>query len=62
MQGSESGGHGARGGNATTLCLLPEVVDAVAAACARHGRPPVPVLAAGGICDGRQVHARCTLI
>lgn len=53
LQGGESGGHGRKGG-ATTLCLLPEVMDAVDAACAQHGLPRIPVLAAGGICDGRQ--------
>jgi nitronate monooxygenase len=40
-QGSEAGGHGAV---RATLPLVPAVVDAVA---------PVPVLAAGGIADGR---------
>lgn len=40
-QGSEAAGFS---GNVSTLCLLPQVVDAVS---------PVPVLAAGGIADGR---------
>lgn len=40
-QGSESGGFT---GDISTLCLVPQVVDAVA---------PLPVLAAGGIADGR---------
>ena len=45
-QGSEAGGHVR--GEASTLVLVPAVVDAVA---------PVPVLAAGGIADGRGVAA-----
>jgi nitronate monooxygenase len=44
-QGSEAGGHGASRG---TLALVPAVVDAVA---------PTPVLAAGGIADGRGLAA-----
>ncbi|MGH2586741.1 MAG: nitronate monooxygenase, partial [Dehalococcoidia bacterium] len=40
-QGTEAGGHTGRIG---TLALVPQVVDAVA---------PVPVVAAGGIADGR---------
>ncbi|HEY7201728.1 MAG TPA: nitronate monooxygenase family protein [Candidatus Dormibacteraeota bacterium] len=43
--GTEAGGHT---GEISTIVLVPEVVDAV------H---PVPVLAAGGIGDGRQVAA-----
>ncbi|MFI0975471.1 NAD(P)H-dependent flavin oxidoreductase [Streptomyces sp. NPDC021093] len=46
-QGTESGGHGARHGR-STLPFVPIVVDLVA---------PVPVLAAGGIADGRGVAA-----
>lgn len=46
-QGTESGGHGARHGRAT-LPFVPVVVDLVA---------PVPVLAAGGIADGRGLAA-----
>jgi nitronate monooxygenase len=48
-QGSEAGGHGARRG---TLGLVPAVVDAVA---------PLPVLAAGGIADGRGLAAALML-
>jgi nitronate monooxygenase len=48
-QGSEAGGHGAV---RATLPLVPAVVDAVA---------PVPVLAAGGIADGRGVAAALML-
>jgi NAD(P)H-dependent flavin oxidoreductase YrpB (nitropropane dioxygenase family) len=43
--GTEAGGHT---GEISTLVLVPQVVDAVA---------PVPVLAAGGIGDGRQLAA-----
>jgi NAD(P)H-dependent flavin oxidoreductase YrpB (nitropropane dioxygenase family) len=48
-QGSEAGGHT---GEVSTMVLVPEVVDAVA---------PVPVLAAGGIGNGRQVTAALAL-
>jgi nitronate monooxygenase len=48
-QGTEAGGHGSR---RSTLPLVPAVVDAVA---------PVPVLAAGGITDGRGVAAALML-
>jgi nitronate monooxygenase len=44
-QGSEAGGHGAHRGG---FALLPAVVDAVA---------PLPVVAAGGIADGRGLAA-----
>ena len=49
MQGSESGGHGAA--PISTLCFVPEVVDALKA----KGFDEVAILAAGGIADGRQV-------
>ena len=48
-QGSEGGGHGAGRG---TLALVPAVVDAVV---------PIPVLAAGGIADGRDLAAALML-
>jgi NAD(P)H-dependent flavin oxidoreductase YrpB (nitropropane dioxygenase family) len=48
-QGYEAGGHT---GEIATMVLVPEVVDAVA---------PVPVLAAGGIGNGRQVTAALAL-
>lgn len=48
-QGGEAGGHGGLRG---TLALVPAVVDAVA---------PVPVLAAGGIADGRGLAAALML-
>jgi NAD(P)H-dependent flavin oxidoreductase YrpB (nitropropane dioxygenase family) len=48
-QGTEAGGHT---GRIATMVLVPEVVDAVA---------PVPVLAAGGIGNGRQMAASMAL-
>lgn len=48
-QGTEAGGHT---GRIATLALVPQVMDAVA---------PVPVLAAGGIADGRGLAAVLTL-
>jgi nitronate monooxygenase len=50
-QGTEAGGHGARRGR-STLPFVPTVVDLVA---------PVPVLAAGGIADGRGLAAALAL-
>ena len=47
--GYEAGGHT---GEITTMVLVPQVVDAVA---------PLPVLAAGGIADGRQMAAALML-
>ncbi len=48
-QGTEAGGHG---GTRATLPLVPVVVDAVA---------PIPVVAAGGIADGRGLAAALML-
>lgn len=48
-QGHEAGGHT---GDIATMVLVPEVVDAIA---------PTPVLAAGGIGNGRQVAAALAL-
>ncbi|MPZ25961.1 MAG: nitronate monooxygenase [Micromonosporaceae bacterium] len=48
-QGTEAGGHG---GRISTLVLVPQVVDEV---------PDTPVLAAGGIADGRQIAAAIAL-
>ena len=47
-EGTESGGHV---GEMTTLTLVPQMVDGV----------DVPVIAAGGIADGRQLAAACAL-
>lgn len=48
-QGTDAGGHNSRIG---TMALIPQVVDAVS---------PVPVVAAGGIADGRGVAAALAL-
>lgn len=48
-QGTEAGGHG---GGRSTFALVPAVVDAVA---------PIPVVAAGGIADGRGLAAALML-
>ena len=48
-QGSEAGGHG---GTVAALALIPQVVDAVS---------PIPVVAAGGIADGRGLAAALVL-
>lgn len=50
VQGQEAGGHNRS--TATLLALVPAVVDAIA---------PVPVIAAGGIADGRGVVAALAL-
>ena len=47
-EGTESGGHV---GEMTTMALVPQVVDAIS----------VPVIAAGGIADGRQLAAALAL-
>src|SRR5215470_8042419 len=48
-QGGEAGGYG---GSVSTIALVPQVVDAVS---------PVPVVAAGGIFDGRGIAAALML-
>ncbi|EXJ96310.1 hypothetical protein A1O1_01436 [Capronia coronata CBS 617.96] len=55
MQGSDSGGHGLAQ-RAGLLTLLPETVDALAAEDI-----DIPVIAAGGIVDGRGIAAALTL-
>lgn len=49
-EGFEAGGHNGYD-EITTLCLVPQVVDAVS----------IPVIAAGGIADGRQIVAALAL-
>ncbi len=49
-EGFEAGGHNGID-EITTMCLVPQVVDAV----------PIPVIAAGGIADGRQMFAALAL-
>jgi len=49
-EGFEAGGHNGYD-EITTLCLVPQVVDAV----------EIPVIAAGGIADGRQIAAALAL-
>ncbi|MBO9652653.1 MAG: nitronate monooxygenase [Variovorax sp.] len=49
-QGTEAGGHGA---TRSTLTLVPELIDAIG--------PDVPVVAAGGIADGRGLAAALML-
>ena len=48
-QGTEAGGHT---GEISTMVLVPQVVDAIA---------PTPVVAAGGIANGRQIAAAMAL-
>ncbi|KAI1613702.1 oxidoreductase 2-nitropropane dioxygenase [Exophiala viscosa] len=55
IQGADSGGHGLAQ-RASLLTLLPEVIDALA-----EERIDIPVIAAGGIVDGRGAAAALTL-
>jgi nitronate monooxygenase len=54
VQGGEAGGHGT--GTRSTFTLVPEAADLIA-----EQRPDVPLLAAGGIADGRSVAAALAL-
>ena len=56
LQGADAGGHGFEKG-ASIVSLLPEVADALAAEGCSH----VPLVASGGIVDGRGVAAALTL-
>ncbi|KAL5594647.1 uncharacterized protein BROUX77_007994 [Berkeleyomyces rouxiae] len=56
LQGSDAGGHGHAGGS-SIVPLLPEVADALRAA----GLPALPLVAAGGIMDGRGAAAALAL-
>ena len=54
IQSCEAGGHGANG--ASLVTLIPELVDHVQSLCQKLNiQPAVPVVAAGGIADARQV-------
>jgi nitronate monooxygenase len=55
VQGSDAGGHGLAH-SASVISLVPEVLDALA-----DERLRIPVIAAGGISDGRGVAAALTL-
>ncbi|RYO37534.1 hypothetical protein AA0111_g2383 [Alternaria arborescens] len=56
LQGADAGGHGFEKG-ASIVSLLPEASDALAAGGFSH----VPIIASGGIADGRGVAAALTL-
>lgn len=56
MQGSDAGGHGYER-NASVISLLPETIDTLKA----NGFSNIPVVAAGGIVDGRGVAAAIAL-
>ncbi len=55
LQGTDAGGHGLAN-SASVISLVPEVVDALA-----NERLRIPVMAAGGISEGRGVAAALTL-
>jgi len=56
VQGSDAGGHGLAK-SASVVSLVPEVLDMLESA----NRPEIPVLAAGGIAEGRGVAAALAL-
>lgn len=60
VQGADAGGHGLEK-CAGLISLLPEVDDAISAYCHSHDLPKPPLIAAGGIMDGRGVAASLTL-
>lgn len=64
VQGADAGGHGLKR-SASVMSLVPEVVDAIHRMYSGGGDAPStsvpPVLAAGGICDGRGVAAAMAL-
>lgn len=55
VQGSDAGGH-QFAKNASLVTLLPEISDAVSAV-----HPEIPIIAAGGIMDGRGIAAALAL-
>ncbi|KAK2751971.1 hypothetical protein FQN55_008713 [Onygenales sp. PD_40] len=57
IQGQDAGGHGLERGGAGIISLVPEVHDALRAA----GHGDIPLVAAGGIADGRGVAAALCL-
>ncbi|KAF3385034.1 hypothetical protein F1880_003112 [Penicillium rolfsii] len=56
LQGSDAGGHGHQDG-ASIVSLVPEVMDTLV----QHGISDIPLIAAGGIVDGRGTAAALTL-
>ena len=56
VQGAESGGHGRARDGMGLMTLFPEIADAFSAS-----EPQIPLLAAGGIADGRGVAAALCL-
>lgn len=56
LQGSDAGGHGHRDG-ASIISLIPEVTDTLL----QHGISDIPLIAAGGIVDGRGATAALAL-
>ena len=56
IQGADAGGHGFERG-AGIISLVPEVFDTLA----REGFSHIPLVASGGIVDGRGVAAALTL-
>jgi nitronate monooxygenase len=56
LQGSDAGGHGHQDG-ASIVSLVPEVTDTLL----QHGISDIPLIAAGGIVDGRGTAAALTL-